>query len=221
MVLNLLLFLIGGYFCKPFGGLKKSSGKKFNTKGLKMLRISYISLLNSIVMFLLPTMNWVCHDNHVKTEAAAERQFFCEDGETNQMAAVFFGSRGKAIVRILSDPGQFYASTLSIVGFIFFGLMLITNTTAIPSGLFTPIVVSGASLGGAYGLCLQQYVDKKIDPSAFALLGVGAMMAGIQVRTHYHIIERGHVVTTSRNIPKQHSSHLIGPMIRFIDSLYT
>jgi len=99
--------------------------------------------------------------------------------------------------------------------------MLITNTTAIPSGLFTPIVVSGASLGGAYGLCLQQYVDKNIDPSAFALLGVGAMMAGIQVRTHYNVIERGHVVTTSRNITKQHSCHLIGPMIRFIDSLYS
>lgn len=145
-----------------------------------MLRISYISLINSVVMFLLPTMNWVCHDN--KTAAAAEQQFFCEKGETNQMATIFFGSRGKAIVRILSNPGQFYASALAIVGCVFFALMLVTNTTSIPSGLFTPIVMSGATMGGAYGLWLQQYVDENIDPSAFALLGVGAMMAGIQVR---------------------------------------
>jgi len=175
--------VFGGWFCKAFGDLKKSSGKKFNTKGLKMCRISYISLVNSMVMFLLPAMNWHCHDNNLETAAAAEHQFFCKEGETNQMATIFFGSRGKAIVRILSNPGQFYVSTLAIVGLVFYGLMLVTNTTAIPSGLFTPIVVSGASMGGAYGLLLRQYVDENIDPSAFALLGVGAMMAGIQRST--------------------------------------
>jgi H+/Cl- antiporter ClcA len=146
-----------------------------------MCRISYISLVNSIVMFVLPAMNWHCQTNNLETAAAAEHQFFCGEGETNQMATIFFGSRGKAIVRILSNPGQFYASTLASVGLVFYGLMLVTNTTAIPSGLFTPIVVSGASMGGAYGLLLRQYVDESIDPSAFALLGVGAMMAGIQV----------------------------------------
>lgn len=146
-----------------------------------MWRISYISLINSIVMFMLPTMSWVCHQGDFESAAAAEQQFFCESGEKNQMATIFFGSRAKAIVRILSNPDQFDPSTLAIVGFVFFSLMLVTNTTAIPSGLFTPIVVSGASLGGAYGLLLKQYVDSNIDPSAFALLGVGAMMAGIQV----------------------------------------
>ena len=149
-----------------------------------MFRISYMSLVNSIVMFLLPTMSWVCRDNNLDTAAAAEQQFFCEEGQTNEMATIFFGSRGKAIVRILSNPGQFYPSTLAIVGSVFFILMLWTNTTCIPSGLFTPIVISGASMGGAYGLWLQQFVDENIDPSSFALLGVGAMMAGIQVRTN-------------------------------------
>ena len=176
--------VLGGWFCKAFGELKKSSGKKFNTRELKMWRISYISLINSTVMFLLPMMSWVCHDNNLETDAAAEQQFFCESGNINQMATIFFGSRGKAIVRMLSNPGQFYASTLAIVGFVFFALMLVTNTTSIPSGLFTPIVVSGASMGGAYGVWLQQYVDENIDPSVFALLGVGAMMAGIQVRNN-------------------------------------
>ena len=147
-----------------------------------MLRISCISLLNSIVMFLLSAVSWSCNYNSHETDAAAERQFFCRKGETSEMATIFFGSRGKAIVRILSDPGQFYAVTLTIVGFTFFFLMLITNTTAIPSGLFTPIVVSGASMGGAYGLLLKQFVDENFDPTVFALLGVGAMMAGIQVR---------------------------------------
>ena len=92
--------MLGGVFCKKFGEIKKWSGKKFNTKGLKMFRISYISLANSIVMFLLPMMSWVCHDNDLDTAAAAEQQFFCKEGQTSQMATIFFASRGKAIVRI-------------------------------------------------------------------------------------------------------------------------
>jgi len=159
------------------------SGKKFSTKQSKILQVSGISLINSAVMFLLPVMGWVCHDDNFETATGAEQQFFCEDGQTNQMARIFFGSRGKAIVRILSNPDQFYASTLAIVGMVFFVLMLYTNTTSIPSGLFTPIVVSGASLGGAYGLFLKEHVNENIDPSAFALLGVGAIMAGIQRST--------------------------------------
>ncbi|VEU42657.1 unnamed protein product [Pseudo-nitzschia multistriata] len=172
--------ILGGGFCKAFGDVKRRSAKQFKTKGMKMLRVSYISLINSVVMFLLPTMGWVCHD---LPTAAAEQQFFCQEGETNQMASIFFGSRGKAIVRILSDPDQFYASTLAIVGSVFFVLMLYTNTTSIPSGLFTPIVISGASFGGAYGVFLKEYVDNNIDASSFALMGVGSIMAGIQRST--------------------------------------
>eukprot|EP00537_Pseudo-nitzschia_pungens_P002124 CAMPEP_0172361830 /NCGR_PEP_ID=MMETSP1060-20121228/5602_1 /TAXON_ID=37318 /ORGANISM="Pseudo-nitzschia pungens, Strain cf. cingulata" /LENGTH=986 /DNA_ID=CAMNT_0013084211 /DNA_START=98 /DNA_END=3058 /DNA_ORIENTATION=- len=178
--------VLGGWFCKAFGELKKKSGKQFQTRGMKLLRVSYISLINSVVMFLLPTMPWVCHEETAavaNAAAAAEQHFFCEKGQVNQMATIFFGSRAKAIVRILSEPGQFFASTLAIVGAVFFLLMLVTNTTSIPSGLFTPIVVSGASFGAAFGVFLNQYVDENIDASSFALLGVGAMMAGIQRST--------------------------------------
>ena len=110
----------GGWFCKAFGDLKKSSGKKFNTKALRMWRISYVSLINSVVMFVLPMMSWVCHEDDLEDATGAEQQFFCEEGKKNQMATIFFGSRAKAIVRMLSNPGQFYASTLAIVGLVFF-----------------------------------------------------------------------------------------------------
>jgi len=180
--------LLGGFFCKAFSKIKKSSGKKFNTPALRLWRITYISIINSSIMFLLPLMHWVCHIPEDTTSFLIEstetaQQFFCGDGETNQMASIFFGSRAKAIVRILSEPGQFYASTLAIVGFVFYVLMLYTNTTAIPSGLFTPTVVVGASLGGCFGLIIQDYFDRTIYPTRFALLGVAAMMASIQRST--------------------------------------
>jgi len=157
------------------------------TKSQKLWRITYISSINSIIMFALPLLMGCREiegiDGNEQLAATAEQQFFCKEGETNQMATVFFGSRAKAIVRILSNPEQFYISSLVIVGMVFYVLMLYTNTTFIPSGLFTPIVITGATLGGAFGLFLKQYVDESVDPSSFALLGVGAMMASIQRST--------------------------------------
>ena len=60
---------------------------------------------------------------------------------------------------------------------------LITFGTAIPAGLFTPTVLVGAALGGACGNAFQEYVDEEISPSTFALLGVAALLAGIQRST--------------------------------------
>jgi chloride channel 7 len=69
------------------------------------------------------------------------------------------------------------------VGLAFYFLTLITFGTAMPSGIFTPVVLSGASLGGAMGNAFHMYIDKDISPSTFALLGVAAMLAGIQRST--------------------------------------
>jgi chloride channel 7 len=176
--------IMSGYFCKWFDKVKRWSGRIFNTPTLHLARITYVALITSAVMFYLPTMKWVCHDSgDYEEDVEHGRRFFCAEGQINEMATIMFGSRGEAIVRILSNPGQFYPLTLVIVGFVFFLLMLYTNTTFIPSGLFTPIVLSGASFGGAVGILLKKYVDEAINPSTFALLGVAAMMAGIQRST--------------------------------------
>mmetsp|Transcript_26569 Transcript_26569/g.30194 ORF Transcript_26569/g.30194 Transcript_26569/m.30194 type:complete len:438 (-) Transcript_26569:2727-4040(-) len=187
IVLGVFCGILGGIFCKIFGAIKKKIGKMNKTKSSKLWRITYISSINSIIMFALPLLTG-CREiegieGNGQLAATAEQQFFCKEGETNQMATVFFGSRAKAIVRILSTPEQFYISSLVIVGMVFYVLMLYTNTTFIPSGLFTPIVITGATFGGAFGLFLKQYVDESVDPSSFALLGVGAMMASIQRST--------------------------------------
>ena len=61
--------------------------------------------------------------------------------------------------------------------------MTITFGIAIPSGIFTPTVLIGASLGGAAGLVFQEHIFPDITPSTFALLGVAALLAGIQRST--------------------------------------
>jgi chloride channel 7 len=188
--IGVFMGVLSGFFCMAFKNVKQWSGRQFNSKGLHMLRISYISLVNSLIMFYLPTMRWLCHAVPQDEDVDHGKQFFCPEGQINEMATIMFGSRGKAIVRILSNPNQFYPLTLALVGLVFFFLMLYTNTTLIPSGLFTPIVLSGASLGGAVGILLQKHVDNEINPSTFALLGVAGMMAGIQVNFLQHLQAR-------------------------------
>ncbi|KAL3908888.1 MAG: hypothetical protein SGILL_008311 [Bacillariaceae sp.] len=184
ILLGIGMGIMSGYFCKWFNFVKRFSDRTYNTPTLHLVRITYVSLITSAVMFYLPTMKWLCHDiEEYEGNADQGQRFFCEEGQINEMATIMFGSRGTAIVRILSNPGQFYPLTLVIVGLVFFSFMLYTNTTFIPSGLFTPIVLSGASLGGAVGVLLQQHFDEAINPSTFALLGVAAMMAGIQRST--------------------------------------
>jgi chloride channel 7 len=193
--------MMGGIFGVALARLKEWSGKSTHTRRFQMLKISYVSLCSSAIMFFLPTMKWVCHDVEGSSDgiyyastsdpSASEvlaipsfgRQFFCDEGQINEMATIMFGSRNKAIVRILSNPSQFYPLTLFLIGTVFYVLMCITNTTQIPCGTFTPIVLIGASFGGGIGILLQQHFDEAIDPSTFALLGVAALMAGIQRST--------------------------------------
>mmetsp|Transcript_15425 Transcript_15425/g.38302 ORF Transcript_15425/g.38302 Transcript_15425/m.38302 type:complete len:1060 (+) Transcript_15425:21-3200(+) len=196
--------ILGGYFCKTFYTIKKWSGRKFNTTALHLLRTSYITWATCIVMFFLPMMRWTCHDivdsgedemstddllqgittvSRTTGEVVRGRRFFCDADQVNEMATIMFGSRNKAIVRILSNPNEFYPLTLLLVGIVFFVLMSFTNTISIPSGMFTPTVLSGASLGAAVGIVLKRHVDEEINPSTFALLGVAALMAGVQRST--------------------------------------
>jgi H+/Cl- antiporter ClcA len=195
--------VLGGYFCKTFYMLKKWSATKFNTNALQILRTSYITWATCVVLFFLPMMKWTCHDILVSDEGVTVddlvagittvssttgevvkgRRYFCDQNHVNEMATIMFGSRNKAIVRILSNPNEFYPLTLGLVGIIFFVFMSFTNTISIPSGMFTPTVLSGASLGGAVGLILKDHVDENINPSTFALLGVAALMAGVQRST--------------------------------------
>lgn len=203
--------VLGGLFAVALAQLKQWSAKRFDSGRQHMMKISYVSLGTSAIMFFLPTMKWVCHDVDAASdgtyylnrfendtdamlnaippssedagEGAYGRRFFCDAGQINEMATIMFGSRNQAIVRILSNPGQFYPLTLFLVGIVFYVLMCITNTTQIPCGTFTPTVLIGASFGGAMGILLEKYVHHDINPSTFALLGVAALMAGIQRST--------------------------------------
>ena len=200
--------VLGGLFSAGYIWLRRNITSKFmgredRTKW-QLCEVAVVSILTSIALFYIPTVSWACKQIPLpdassydvtafngNVTAAIESyyqekeqdEFFCHEGQINEMAKVAFGSRIDAIRDILQDPSAYQQKTLVTLGIVFYVLTLITFGTAIPAGLFTPTVLVGAALGGACGNAFQEYVDEEISPSTFALLGVAALLAGIQRST--------------------------------------
>ena len=147
--------------------------KRFKFEPLLSLPYTISDVIFIIIEFL-SVQNLVCLKMNCLREGGAER---------NELANFVFGSRIDAIKRILTDPTQFMVETLLAVGITFYVLMTITFGIAIPCGIFTPTVLIGAALGGAAGNLIENHIDPEITPSTFALLGVAALLAGVQRST--------------------------------------
>eukprot|EP00980_Cylindrotheca_fusiformis_P021527 scaffold8369_cov121-Cylindrotheca_fusiformis.AAC.8 len=177
--------MIGGTFSSALDFRKRGLKSMFNGKAWQLLGVTLLSLFTSFVFFYATSMAWACRDILEQDSYFANvgHRFFCEEDQVNALATILLGSRDKAIKWILADPAQFEARTLFTVGTLFYFLTLLTFGSALPLGVFTPTVLIGASLGGAGGLILQEHVDDDITPSTFALLGVAAVLTGVQRST--------------------------------------
>jgi chloride channel 7 len=109
--------------------------------------------------------------------------FFCQPGETNEIATLLLGSRNDAIKRILAEPSSFERTNLLAIGIVFYVLVIITFGVSIPSGIFTPVVLAGSAFGGVAGDIFKTWIDIEIRPRTFAFIGVAALLSGIQRST--------------------------------------
>lgn len=199
--------VLGGCFCAGYLWLRRNITSNFPPVGegrakWQLSEVAVVSIISSILLFYVPTVSWACkpipdkesydldafHGNITAAMEAyyAEQEqngFFCPPGQINEMAKMCFGSRISAIRDIISDPSMYQQKTLITVGFVFYALTLITFGTSIPAGIFTPTVLIGAALGGACGNAFHDHVSEEINPSTFALLGVAALLAGVQHST--------------------------------------
>jgi chloride channel 7 len=189
--------LLGGTFCWSWEALQNIRRSWLGGKPLahnvrwKLIEIAFVSVLSSTLTYFVPLGEWSCRigelSDDINLETSIQRntwtfhpyQFDCGVGRTNELATIFFGSRIKAITFILADPAQFDIRTLVMVGVIFFPLMTLTAGVALPSGLFMPTFLIGSSLGGAFGILIQDFFPQS-SPSTFALLGAAALLAGVQ-----------------------------------------
>jgi len=201
--------LLGGAFCSGYKWLRQNITSRFPPVGqgrakYQLLEVTLVSIITSVVLFYMPLSSYACRDIQVEktkdylmnvyngNEDAVDEaliktiemgSYLCPSGQINMMARTMFGSRIIAIRHILTDPSVYQQETLLTIGTVFYILTLITSGVTIPAGIFTPIILVGAAFGGAIGNAVHHYVDEETTPSTFALLGVAAMLAGVQQST--------------------------------------
>jgi len=76
--------------------------------------------------------------------------------------------------------GEAAVATIPLAFLLRFGLGAVSYAAATPGGLFAPMLVLGAQLGGFFGAgCRLAFPELDIDPEQFAVVGMAAFFAGV------------------------------------------
>ncbi|KAF5733159.1 chloride channel protein CLC-c-like [Tripterygium wilfordii] len=158
-----------------------------NEKGpsFKVLLVIIISLLTSCCTYGLPWLSpCIPCPPHLQDQCPTVgrsgnyKNFQCPPNHYNDLASLFFNTNDDAIRNLLTSGTEkrFLLSSL----FVFFAAMyvlgIITYGIAIPSGLFIPVILAGASYGRLVGSFLGSLSE--LDVGLFALLGAASFLGG-------------------------------------------
>lgn len=151
----------------------------------KIILVMIISFLTSCCSFGVPWLSkcipcpphvgdqcpTVGHSGHYKN-------FQCPPNHYNDLASLFFTTNDDAIrnLFIAGSHKRFQLSSLLIFFVAIYFLGIITYGIAIPSGLFIPVILAGASYGRVAGSLLSPFTV--LDVGLFALLGAASFLGG-------------------------------------------
>lgn len=106
------------------------------------------------------------------------KHFQCPPGHYNDLASLLLNTNDDAIRSIFSsvNESEFRTSTLFVFFIVMYALGIITYGIAIPSGLFIPVILAGASYGRLVGTLLVSVSN--LNVGLFALLGSASFLGG-------------------------------------------
>ncbi|XP_057182843.1 H(+)/Cl(-) exchange transporter 6 isoform X3 [Triplophysa rosa] len=107
------------------------------------------------------------------------RRFFCYNNTYNDMATLFFNPQEVAIHQLFHQNATFSPVTLSLFFVLYFFLSCWTYGVSVPSGLFVPSLLCGASLGRLVANILKINFHMQIYSGTFALIGAAAFLGGV------------------------------------------
>ncbi|KAG9135501.1 hypothetical protein Leryth_007249 [Lithospermum erythrorhizon] len=158
-----------------------------NEKGpaFKLLLVAIISILTSCCAYGLP---WFANctpcpigledDCPTVGRSGNYKNFQCPPGHYNDLASLFLNTNDDAIRNLFSsrNSAEFHLSTLFVFFSAMYGLGIVTYGIAIPSGLFIPVILAGASYGRLIGTVLGSV--SSLEVGYFALLGAASFLGG-------------------------------------------
>ncbi|KAJ9159073.1 hypothetical protein P3X46_024604 [Hevea brasiliensis] len=151
----------------------------------KILLVIFISFLTSCCSYglpwLAPCIPCPTHLSELcptKGRSGNYKNFHCPSNYYNDLASLFFNTSDYAIRNMLTSSAEkrFKFATLLVFFVATYGLGIITYGIAIPSGLFIPVILAGASCGRLAGKMLDPLTS--LDVGLFALLGAASFLGG-------------------------------------------
>lgn len=205
---DLLIFIVMGFFGGLLGALFNLINKYLtiyrmkhvNTKHkiVRVLEALLVAVITTSVAFLAAMLLGSCRPESTKMSNISDatpipngissldvdsgvRTYFCEKGDYNDMATLFFNSQEEAIKQLFHQEGTFSLKTLGLFFIFFFLLACWTYGVAVPSGLFVPSLLCGAAYGRFVSTLLINVIgyDHGIYSGTFSLIGAAAFLGGV------------------------------------------
>uniref|UniRef100_UPI003AB00B3B H(+)/Cl(-) exchange transporter 6 isoform X2 n=1 Tax=Centroberyx gerrardi TaxID=166262 RepID=UPI003AB00B3B len=193
-----LMGVVGGLLGALFNCINKSLAKYRirhihpKAKFVRVLESLLVTMVTTVVIFVASMTLGECRDlasptthNTTALMTSSEdinstiRQFFCPNKTYNDMATLFFNPQEAAIYQLFHQDGTFSPVTLSVFFLLYFLLACWTYGVSVPSGLFVPALLCGASFGRLVANLLKINLGMEIYSGTFALIGAASFLGGV------------------------------------------
>lgn len=188
----MLLGIIGGILGSLFTYLSGKVAKFYSRwhsrhEALgKVLQALFVSIITSIFIFGLP---WLATCTPCPSTASCPsslpsgiyKAFTCASGYYNDLAGLMLSTHDDAIRSLFNNNSNNEFQYLSLLLHLVWGfaLAVVTYGLAVPSGLFIPIILVGATYGRLTGKVLKSHLGfENIDEGLFAYMGAASFLGG-------------------------------------------
>ncbi|KAI5073275.1 hypothetical protein GOP47_0011288 [Adiantum capillus-veneris] len=189
VILGVVGGCLGSFFTFLSGKILRTYASWHARHGLfaKLLQAVLVAFITSLLMFGLP---WLGTCTACPTESdecpstglsGKYKQFTCQSGHYNDLASLLLNTNDNVIRNLFSTntAGLYRYSSLTILLCSSFFLALITYGTAIPSGLFIPVIIIGAAYGRLVGKFMTSFGQlETLDEGVYAYLGAASLLGG-------------------------------------------
>lgn len=156
---------------------------------IKILHVMIVSLITTSCMIGLPWLGDCIEcptniDEQCPTTGRSGnfKQFRCPDGQYNDLASLIFNVNDDVVRNLFSvdTANEFQYKSLLIYMTQSYFLALITYGTPVPSGLFLPVMITGATYGRMAGMAMRSLNSglSELDEGLYAVLGAASFLGG-------------------------------------------
>lgn len=183
--LFMLIGIFGGLMGAFFNGLNlkitQFRMKYVKTRSMRLAEALLVCLFTTCVGFTMIFYSGDCLPVG-DTPLGHGVQLFCDDHTYSAMGSLWFNTPETAIRNLFhQDKAQYESSTLALFTMAYLLVACITYGIGVPSGLFVPCILTGATLGRLCGTILALHYPNNVwaDPGKYALIGAAAFLGGV------------------------------------------